>query len=177
MEKTLAHKRLANGNHFKVMGGLHYIKGNHAPYFSLTYEETTARGHFVACGAGHAEIARHFPCFKDLADLHLCDLDGAPMHTLENGFYHLGGTKWTGPNLGAAARHFRITEADAENLAREIFKAHYSPTVGNLSGGSVLPKAQLANWIDRQRGRWRADADACRKVHDLEVYGDPWAGS
>lgn len=172
----LARKTLSNGNRFAVHGGLHYIKGNHSPYFSLTYEETTRRGEFEAGGAGHEEILRRFPRFADLASLHLCDLDGAPMHAMENGFYHLGGTKWCGPNFSAVANHFRITEGEAEALARSIFKDHYSPTVGNLSGSPDLAKARLTTWVDRQRGRWRADADQCRKAHGLEVYGDEWKG-
>lgn len=176
-DPTLATKRLANGNRFKVVGGLHYIKGNSAPYFSLTYEETTARGRFEACGAGHDEILRRFPRFRDLAALHLSDIDGAPMHALENGFYHLGGTKWCGPDFLVAAKHFRITEAEAEQLARDIFGEHYSPTVGNLSGRSDMAKARLAVFIKRQVGRWKAEADACVARHSLRLYGDTWPKS
>lgn len=158
----LASKTLANGNLFKVMGGLHYITGNKAPYFSLTYDETK-RGRFEACGAGHVEILKHFPQFADLAALHLCDIDGAPMHALENGFYHLGGTKWQGPDFGAVARHFRITETEAENLARHIFK---SPDEA---------KARLALWIKGQLNRWKGEAMACIAAHGLRLYGDTWS--
>ncbi len=173
-DPTLATKRLANGNRFKVVGGLHYIKGNSAPYFSLTYEETTARGRFEACGAGHAEILQRFPRFADLAALHLSDIDGAPMHALENGYYHLGGTHWCGPDLDAVARHFRITTEQAERLGKRIFANHWSPTVGNLGKGNDLPKARLARFIREQSPRWKAEADACVANHGLMVYGDAW---
>lgn len=172
MEPTLACKRLSNGNKFRVVGGLHHLKGNAKPYFSLTYEETTARGRFEACGAGHAEILARFPKFRDLAALHLCDDDGVPMHVLENGFYHIGGTEWQGPDFLVTAKHFRITEREAEDLAKEIFREHYSPTAGNLGSQRALPKARLAAWIKTQENRWKDEARACIKAHALKVYHD-----
>lgn len=173
----LARKTLSNGNRFKVTGGLHYIKGNSAPYFSLTYEETTARGRFEACGAGHVEILQRFPRFANLAALHLSDINGAPMHTLENGLYHLGGTRWQGPDFGAVARHFRISEDKARDLAKMIFREWYSPTVGNLSGSEKNARVRLWMWIEGQRARWKGEAMACIAEHDLKLYGDKWSAS
>jgi hypothetical protein len=98
-DPTLAYKILPAGNGYKVSrvfrveGGLHYIKGNSGPYFSLTYT-AHRRGFPNQCesgGAGHDEILRHFPRFADLAALHLCSIDGAPMHAVENGLYNLAG--------------------------------------------------------------------------------------
>jgi hypothetical protein len=79
---------------FKVVGGLHYMRGNRKPYFSLTYDSHRA-GHPNQCqsgSAGHDEILKWFPRFADLAKLHLSDIDGVPMHAEENGWYNLAGS-------------------------------------------------------------------------------------
>lgn len=77
----------------RVYGGLHYLKGNKQPHFSLTYWEH--RKGRPDCdesgGAGHNHILRFHPRFADLAAMHLSDLDGAPMHAEANGWYHLAG--------------------------------------------------------------------------------------
>jgi hypothetical protein len=83
-----------------IGGGLHYIRGNSAPYFSLTatlYETRTdsrgrARTEDVAGGCMHEEILQHRPDLADLAALHLSDIDGKPMHAEANGWYDLAGT-------------------------------------------------------------------------------------
>lgn len=78
----------------KVVGGLHHLRGNAAPYFALTYE-AHRKGFPNQCwsgGAGHDTIREHFgKRFDDLARLHLCDIDGAPMHAVANGRYFLAG--------------------------------------------------------------------------------------
>lgn len=78
----------------KVYGGLHYLKGNRAPYFSLTYwAHQKGRKNSRECGgAGHKTILRYWPEFADLAALHLSDIDGVPMHAGGNGWYYLAGT-------------------------------------------------------------------------------------
>jgi hypothetical protein len=78
---------------FYVEGGLHYLKGNSAPYFTLTYTKHR-KGFPEQCYsgcAGHDEILKHFPKFADLAKMHLSDIDGAPMHAEANGWYALAG--------------------------------------------------------------------------------------
>lgn len=78
---------------FVVAGGLHYMRGNSAPYFSLTY--TSHRKGFpnqmYSGGAGHEEILKRYPRFADLAALHLSDINGVPMHAERNGWYDLVG--------------------------------------------------------------------------------------
>src|SRR3990167_8710708 len=68
-----------------VRGGLHWIRGNKKPYFSLTCSYPDGGG------ATHDLILKHFPQFADLAALHLADIDGVPHHALANGFYLLAG--------------------------------------------------------------------------------------
>lgn len=78
---------------FKVEGGLNYLRGNTAPYFTLTYTEH--RQGFPnqenSGGAGHEEVLRQFPQFADLAAMHLSDIDGVPMHAESYGWYQLAG--------------------------------------------------------------------------------------
>jgi hypothetical protein len=171
---------------FTVEGGLHYIKGNIAPYFSLTYWERTTRGRDIGGGAGHDTILQHFPKYADMAALHLCDIDGAPTSTVENGLYYLGATEWQGFDAGAVSRHFRISESDALTLARDIFGIYFSPTVGVIAdkpryGRSKFysvavadARTKLVAWVDSQRARWKAEADSCIAKHGLVVYGDNW---
>lgn len=162
---------LERGGFLRVEGGLHYIRGNSSPYFSLTCSYRDGGG------AAHELILRHFPQFADLAALHLSDVNGQPMHALENGFYHMGGTDTFGkhnpPNWEFAANHFRITADEARQLARDLFGPWFSETAGFLSDGARADaKARLAAWVDQQRPRWRAEADACIRNHGLRVYGD-----
>lgn len=77
----------------RVEGGLHNMTGNGKPYFSLTCF-THRKGHPNQCQSGgcdHETILKHYPRFADLAALHLCDIDGKPMHAEENGWYKLAG--------------------------------------------------------------------------------------
>jgi hypothetical protein len=167
----------AKGDRYvKAFGGLHYIKGNSAPYFSLTYEEgVRGRGDCESCGANHETVLKHWPELADLAALHLSDINGQPMHALENGFYHLGGTHWERPKYDVVARHFRISEQMARQLARDYFGLSFSETAGFLSKDEATKaKARLAEWVDAQGPRWKAEADACIAKHGLVVYGDEW---
>lgn len=162
---------LEGGSYLRVEGGLHYIRGNSSPYFSLTCS------YLDGGGCNHELILQHFPQFADLAALHLSDIDGSPMYALENGFFHMGGTdtfgKQNAPNWTYAANHFRITEPEVRQLARDLFGVHFSETAGLLSRGAAADaKARLALWVESQRPRWRMEADACIRHHGLVVYGD-----
>jgi hypothetical protein len=172
----------------KVEGGLHYIRGNHAPYFSLTCEN----------GADHQRILKAFPEFADIAALHLADIDGVPSHAASNAFYHMGGytgfrphptgkyndgsTIWSGGSIGQyganwkhAANLLRITEDEAHKLANDTFGIYFSET-----GGFLTPTAEkqalvrLTSWCEEQKPRWKAEADACIAKHGLTVFGDKW---
>ena len=89
---------------FRVEGGLHMIRGNHAPYFSLVYTQHR-KGFPNQCysgGAGHDKILRYFPKFADLAAMHLSDIDGVPMHAAANGWYDMAGA------LGGAGEKYHV---------------------------------------------------------------------
>lgn len=93
----------------KVTGGLHFIRGNHAPYFSVTLDQHR-RGNPDQCqsgGAAHERIEALFPGrFADLIALHLSDIDGEPMHAEANGWYLLAGA------LGGAGERYHAGNAD-----------------------------------------------------------------
>lgn len=96
-EPVLAVRTIPSGRNynltFRVEGGLHYLRGNSKPYFTLTY--TSHRKGFpnqcYSGGAGHEEILKYYPRFADIAALHLSDIDGVPMHAEANGWYQLAG--------------------------------------------------------------------------------------
>lgn len=121
----------------RVDFGLHYIRGNRAPYFSITADgREDGRESFGGCC--HEIIAARFPALRDVIALHLADINGAPMHAEGNGFYWLAGIvgglgeRYHGANDGrhnadACARifadHARVSVADARTLANRCASA------------------------------------------------------
>ncbi len=211
-DPVLATKTLPKGDGenvartFTVHGGLHYIKGNRAPYFSLTYA-AHRKGFPNQCwsgGAGHDLILKHYPRFADLAALHLCNIDGAPSHASKNGWYDLAGAlggmgeryhvgnserhfpidppadkPWQNtvsrkPTqtecLQIFARHMRISEADAAAFVESL----HIPRGNVAPAYATIAKQELAVFVEAQRARWKAEAEACIAKHGLVIYGDPW---
>lgn len=136
---------------------LSWHRGNAKPYFSLTGDGMDRGSGFGGCC--HDEILKHWPDLAPLVALHLATIDGEPMHALENGFYHLGGTKWQGANMAHVASHFRISEDDARRLHAVIF-------AGNPP--ESFAKARLADWIEGQRARWLTEAEDAIQQFGLE---------
>jgi len=168
--------RARGDRYYKAYGGLHYLKGNSLPHFSLTYEEGRRGAHDCEmCGAAHNEILKRWPDLADLAAMHLSDIDGQPMHAVENGLYWLGGTHWQRPDYAIAAKHFRISEQMARQLVRDYFGMSFSETAGFLSKGEAAKaKAKLAEWVEAQGPRWKSEAEACITKHGLVIFGDEY---
>lgn len=66
-------------------GGLHHIKGNRAPYFSLTGAEYEKTRHGIGWqeasgGCIHEALLEQWPDLAPLAALHLSDIDGTPAY-------------------------------------------------------------------------------------------------
>ena len=122
-----------------VHGGLHYIRGNSAPYFTITADQyrKCGNGRWVedSFGCLHELIERLWPGkFTDLIAMHLSHIDGEPTHSAENGWYFARGGTWfgarwldaDGPKYGTPAtfrdsvrsvmRHFRINRKQAIKL-------------------------------------------------------------
>lgn len=164
--------------HIKAVGGLHYIRGNPLPYFTLTIVSKDVHG------AMHDELLRHWPELKPLADLHMSDMNGVPMHAESNGWYWLAGTvkdafgqQFHGGNsdplrdaaecLRIFAKHVRISHQDAADLRERTLALakHY---------GNKQARESFATWIEDQKPRWKLEADDCIASLDLQVFGDHW---
>lgn len=104
-------------------GGLHYLRGNSAPYFSLTIESyriVEKRREEDTFGQAHEELVALWPELAPLAALHLSDWYGVPMHAEANGWYQLAGY---GGGLGERyhagnATHYGPEETPEETRAR-----------------------------------------------------------
>lgn len=158
----------------RVFGGLHYIKGNSLPHFSLTadIDYKTARGWRESSGGMcHDEILHHFPRFADLAALHLSDINGLPMYAVENGFYHLGGTHWAQFNPQFVANHFRINDPVAlrDQLNVKFFE--------DSKAEQAAAKQRVSDYVEQQKRRYAQEAADCITKHDLRIFGDVWEQS
>jgi len=118
-------------------------------YFSLT-GETYVNHRLESCGWIHADILKAWPFLKPLADIHLSDEDGVPMHAVENGWYRANE-----PNATHLANHLRVPLMTAEWLA-------------NLVTSGSISKKVFADFIELQKPRWKAEAEAAKDlIHDL----------
>lgn len=89
--------------------------------FAITadiYEKGKPRAdrYHISGGCCHDEILKARPDLKIFVDLHLCDVNGAPMYTAANGFYHL---KNSAPEMArdyirATAEEFEIIRASED---------------------------------------------------------------
>jgi hypothetical protein len=175
-----------------VNGGLHYIKGNSAPYFSLTcwYHRVGRPRLDEGGGAAHELILRHFPQYADLAALHLSDMDGVPTHAEANGMYWLagamgnpfgetyhGGNREYGDSSPAAclqifADHVRVSIEDAQTIA-DLVRSQILTLSHNRR---QCAHDFLASICADMRPRWKREADACIAAHGLVIFGDEWKG-
>ena len=193
-DPTLAARSLPAGTNgyrvpltFRVEGGLHYLAGNTAPYFTLTYTQHRA-GHPNQCysgGAGHDVILRYFPRFADLAALHLSSIDGVPMYAEANGWYWLAGA------LGGADEQYhggnngqKLTEADCLDLFAKLCRVTTDEAAAirdaardehdHNPDGWAAARALWCRIMEGMRPRWKAEAEAAIAAHGLRIYGDPW---
>lgn len=152
-KETILHKKqiLVHGGKelLIVTYGLQYIKGNSDSYFTATGEVWKGRD-FISCGCLHDEILKAFPGMSDIVSLHLSDSDGAPMHAVENGWYHNGGTKYHEYNRTVLASHLRIT-----------------PEQADIIHANCADKEAFAAVVDSMREQWKEEADQIREKYAL----------
>lgn len=133
---------------FTVVAGLHCIRGNKAPYFSVTgtIEHTDKRetDPFCVGGCMHETVLKHFPELAPVVALHLSDDKGEPMHARANGLYRLGLTEFpSGKSIELAAKHFRCCEG----------------TIKLLLNGLSLGTDSYSEFIFNCRKRWAIEAE------------------
>lgn len=144
LTRTKVHSDEHDAYRSTVTFGLHYIRGNRAPYWSITvdtYRKDNGRWVEDSFGAQHDKAKELWPDLAKFVPLHLSYDDGEPLHALENAWYHAGGTEWTEGNVQHLANHLRIPEHRAEGIITEV-----------KSG--ALGKDGLAWIIGSLRERW-----------------------
>ena len=156
-------------NYIEATAILHKI-GNQKPYFSLT-GRVVEKGRESVSGAIHKEILAAFPELADIAALHLSDIDGKPMHSFENGRYWDGFTKWENGNAEILANHFRIGKQRSQDLMYEALVDKCNEIKADTDE-DVLPEALLKDFHDRQLPRWKQEADAVIRKHNLTLVAD-----
>ena len=157
----LRSKAIAGGKKLLYAKGQLTKIGEQAPYFSITGEiwhrkasggkDLRYRGAFAG-GCLHEEILKAWPDLSDLVALHLSDIDGAPMHSVENGWYWNGGTKWQEYKRETLADHLRISPEEADRV-------HLTYTT----------KEAFAEYVEQQRPRWKAEAETAIAKYGLKV--------
>ena len=133
------------------------LKDNEKPYFSIIgiVERATRRGTIdkryknpVCFGACYDILQRVKPSLTDLISMRLSDIDGTPLHDLENGYYYCEHPEDFDDDV--IAKHFRVPLADVPALRK-------------------MTKAALSTWIETQRPRWKAEADAVIEKYKLQI--------
>lgn len=181
----------------RVEGGLRYIKGNSAPYFSLT-ALTWRNGREDSGGCLHDLILGFYPELADLVALHLSDINGRPMHAAANGWYQLAGffdgagEQYHGGNserrfpcAAPADKPWQTTESrkPTKEECLQIWADHCRITIEQAREAALIiaakwnypdMKAAHAEFIELQSDRWAQEAKACVAKHKLVVYGDQW---
>lgn len=114
-------------------------------------EGSRADRYLIECGAMTDAIAKAFPDLRPVADLHLADEDGAPMHAVANGWY------WYSDYDGRGTRLYPHQEPLFSMVPRER-AAHYL-RIDSDEMPAGLDKEQFAEFVETLRPRWKEDAE------------------
>ncbi len=154
-------RKIIDGHLIIVEYGLRRI-GTQAPYFSITaeiYESVHKSRNPVMCGCCHDEVLQAFPDMRDIVSLHLSDIDGVPMHAVENGWYWLSAAKGDNTWEKTGDKDFVQITADYMRISRD--------DVARLVD-TINTEAEFAAWVDTQRPRWKSEANAVIAKYHLE---------
>ena len=126
---------------------LTHLKGNSHPHFSVT-GNLTENHRWASGGCLHELILSKFPHLSDAISLHLSDDSGIPMYALENGFYYCKNPKEYGDSV--IADHFRISINEVPSIR-------------------AMGYVRLGAWIELEKPRWKAEADAVIAKYSLTI--------
>lgn len=160
------------------------------PYFSITANLTERLGERVyrSCGCLHDEILQFAPHFRKFVSLHLCDLNGVPMHAKANGFHwaaKVAGIKMPyGPDqpvedcFQKLQKHLRVSKREAEKIIDKITntyldtqaelskqKEHSLTHIFSMSVQSA--KDEFSKCVDKLLPRWKKEAE--QALQELET--------
>lgn len=131
-------------------------------YFSFTGDMKEG-----SCAIGD-KIAAVCPPFQILDDLHLCNMDGEPMHALENGFYRL---KEANFNTAALEKYWKVklSEDQKARIRLSIPEILILKAWGELSkkeqdDNTATCKDGVASIMEEIRPLWKAKVEAARKL-------------
>ena len=132
MDKRIIAKRVfqatkPNGKGIVSATAQFYSLGNQEPHFSLCLTEGYA---------DHETILAAMPELKLLADLHLADGEGMPMHGIANAAYFLKTEEYD-----KCARTLRISEHEMDEIAKDYVLAAYE-----RRRSPVIPTV-VSNWV------------------------------
>jgi len=89
---------ISAGGSVSVKAGLSFLRGNKAPYLSVTAEVRNVRGRVMSAGQQHDLVLRLWPDLEDLCAMHLWTVGEGPLHYEANALYwwemHHGWGKW-----------------------------------------------------------------------------------
>lgn len=137
-----------NHLYFSVTG--HTGRKTPGRYTDPIYDAEGNKYECSSAGRIHDEILKVFPSMADIISLHLSDIDGTPIHALEDGFYN-----WSRGDYDEVKSLLRLTD---EQLAELL----------DIMRGSG-EKNSFANYVATQKARWKSEADAIISKYNLPV--------
>jgi hypothetical protein len=163
VEPILRQNRNIGGKlNMTVYGGLNFIRGNKKPYFSITAEIKEGRREYAG-GCCHDEILRVYPELSDVIKMHLSDIDGEPLYSVENGYFWLTAVQGTN-------QYEKDTGKDYVNIFSEYVRI--SREEARALSDRIKDKGEFSEWVESQKPRWKNEAETCIKKHHLIVFGD-----
>ena len=180
MKSVLHTRAFETAKHYGTIEfGLHYIKGNPLPYFTVT-ATGREKGRLGAGsdfgGCCHELILEAAPDMKPLVDLHGSDVNGEPTHAEANGWYWLAGacgglgekyhggngspSKSTGECEQTLANHLRLTLNEARGLVVAAIAI-------NDTKGTKETRNWFKHYVASLEDRWEQEADKAIEQFNL----------